>query len=950
MSSAIAPARNGAAPKRNVLHMLQRMAQFGAWNYLHATGRMRWSDELCRLLGLPSGSAPSLLEATACYAQQHRARMSRLLDECLLHGRSFDEQAQILHASGEIRWVRVLGEAVRESSGQISGARGIVQDIERQKQLEDDADRLAERFTNTLESITDAFYTVDREWRFTYVNREAERLLQRSRAQLMGRGLWEEFPDLATRPAHMELRRAMERNSALYLEEHFADTDSWYEVRAYPSEEGLTVYYRDITEARRNAEALRLSEQRFQTVTRAITDSVYDFDLVSGKLWRSENMRSMFGYTSQDFEGGLEGWVLRLHPEDRGRMLESMQTIMAGTSNEWAEEYRFQRADGSYAYVLDRAILTRDENGQVIRTVGALMDLSERRLAQEMQRLADARIQEQAALLDKARDAIVVCTLDNVIRYWNKGAERLYGWTLQEAIGSSLAELLYEDPQALGEATAQVLASGEWSSEVLERHKDGRILQVEVNWTLVRDEQGQPKHIFAIKSDISRRKQSEQKIRQLAFYDTLTGLPNRQMLMDRLQANLEREAYRDCMGALLFIDLDNFKTLNDTLGHAYGDMLLQQVAQRLLECVRGGDLVARLGGDEFVVVLENLDASQELASQQARMVGLKILAALNRPFQLQDHQHYAPPSIGVTLLDDHQRQMGELLKRADLAMYQAKAGGRNTLRFYEPQMQAAISSRAVFEADMRRALEQGEFKLVYQPQVDQDSRVVGAEALLRWHHPERGLILPADFIGRAEETGLIWPLGQWALENACAELARWQQDAGMAGLDLSVNVSVRQFHHPHFVERVLAILRRTGANPRRLKLELTESMLLKNFDDTIAKMRTLKARGIGFCLDDFGAGYSSLTYLRRLPLDVLKIDGAFIRDLMVDSHNLVIARTIIALGRGLGLQVIAEGVYNRHQRQFLSDEGCQLIQGFLISEPLEPARLREFVRDIGQSQ
>jgi diguanylate cyclase (GGDEF)-like protein len=387
-------------------------------------------------------------------------------------------------------------------------------------------------------------------------------------------------------------------------------------------------------------------------------------------------------------------------------------------------------------------------------------------------------------------------------------------------------------------------------------------------------------------------------------------------------------------GALLFIDLDNFKTLNDTLGHDTGDMLLQQVAERLRNCVRETDTVARLGGDEFVVMLEDLSANPEEAATQTEAVGEKILDSLNKNYQLGRKHHHNTPSIGITLFAGQRCTMDELLKWADLAMYQAKAAGRNTLRFFDPEMQAVVTARAAIETDLNEALLKNQFQLYYQAQVDGTGKLTGVEALIRWRHPLRGLVSPAEFIPVAEDSGLIVTLGRWVVKTACAQLAAWAERPGMENLTIAVNVSARQFHHNDFVAQVLAALEHTGANPARLKLELTESMLANDVDEIIAKMTSLKAKGVAFSLDDFGTGYSSLSYLKRLPLDQLKIDQSFVRDILTDANDAAIARTVIALADSMGLAVIAEGVETEAQRELLAHQGCHAYQGYLFSRPL----------------
>jgi len=440
-------------------------------------------------------------------------------------------------------------------------------------------------------------------------------------------------------------------------------------------------------------------------------------------------------------------------------------------------------------------------------------------------------------------------------------------------------------------------------------------------------------------SDITRAKAAEDEIKLLAFYDPLTGLPNRRLLLDRLNQAMAFAARSDQTGALLFIDLDNFKTLNDTLGHNFGDLLLQQVAKRLEACVRDVDTIARLGGDEFVVMLENLSREPLEAAEQAKAIGTKIIATLNQTYELGSHFYQNTPSIGVTLFNDNRQSIDDLLKQADIAMYQSKKAGRNTLHFFDPLMQEAINARASLETELRKAVINNQFQLYYQiqvgdPQRDGNQRPIGAEALIRWIHPERGLISPGEFISLAEDTELILPVGQWVLETACTQIRQWQHNPQTENLVLSVNVSAKQFRHPDFVAQVSATVGRQAIPPYLLKLELTESLLLNNVSDTIAKMNALKELGVQFSLDDFGTGYSSLQYLKMLPFAQLKIDQSFVRDLGTDSNDRAIVITIIAMAKSLNMNVIAEGVEDQEQLNFLLQEGCVQYQGYLFGRPV----------------
>ncbi|MBI2277901.1 MAG: EAL domain-containing protein [Dechloromonas sp.] len=443
--------------------------------------------------------------------------------------------------------------------------------------------------------------------------------------------------------------------------------------------------------------------------------------------------------------------------------------------------------------------------------------------------------------------------------------------------------------------------------------------------------------------DITDRKEAEKQINDLAFYDRLTGLPNRTLLLERLKHNQAENNRSGNFGALLVIDLDNFKMLNNTLGHDVGDQLLKQVAQRLTGCLRESDTVARLGGDEFGVILENLASSQDEAAARTEAAGKNILSVFDKSYQLNLVVHHSTASIGATLFQGSSIAIDELMKQADLSMYKAKSAGRNRICFFDPAMEASIKQRMALQEEMIRALDEQQFLLYYQPQVAGE-RIIGTEALLRWQHAERGMISPGDFIPIAEETGLILLLGQFVLEAACQQLAEWAKQPAMAHLTIAINVSALQFRQHNFVSQVLTTLENTAANPQRLKLELTETILVDNVDETIKKMFLLKASGVSFSLDDFGTGYSSLSYLKRLPLDQLKIDQSFVRDILSDPNDAAIAKTVVALAQSLGIGVIAEGVETEAQRDFLANAGCHAYQGYLFSRPLPLEKFNAFAQ------
>jgi len=556
---------------------------------------------------------------------------------------------------------------------------------------------------------------------------------------------------------------------------------------------------------------------------------------------------------------------------------------------------------------------------------------------------ADLRI---AATAFDAQEGMLITDANNEILRVNRAFTMITGFEPEEVVGKnpSLLKSGLQDAEFYQVMWARIASSGAWDGEIWNRRKNGEIYPEFLTITAVKDANGNVSNYVATFNDITANKLAEDQIRNLAFYDPLTNLPNRRLLMDRLHQALTVSARNKREGALLFIDLDNFKALNDTLGHGTGDQLLQQVATRLVACVREGDTVARLGGDEFVVMLEDLSENSLEAAAQAELIGEKILVSLNRLYQLGSCEYRSTPSIGITLFNDKQDDSEDLMKQADIAMYQAKNAGRNTMRFFDPQMQENINSRATLEDALRNAIERKEFQLYYQIQVDALHRSLGAEVLIRWNNPELGFVSPAQFIPLAEDTGLMLPIGQWVIETACAQLKAWQPDPLTRDLVLAVNVSAKQFRQPDFASKVLEVIQRFGINPSQLKLELTESMLVENIEGTIDTMNALKATGVLFSLDDFGTGYSSLQYLKRLPLDQLKIDQSFVRDLVEDANDRAIVRTIIAMAESLNLDIIAEGVETEEQRQLLEDKGCKNFQGYLFSKPVPIAQFEALLR------
>ena len=900
----------------DLMGWLEQSARAGTWIVTLPEGNLAISDHLAWFLAwppggpLPLGVAGSCESALAFYAPPFRNRMADVLRTCVENASPFDEEVQVLTADGQLRWARACGRALRDVAGTVTGVQGVLHDLTEKKLAEQASQAITLRLSSTLASLTEAFATLDWEGRFTYVNPEGERLLQHKTSTLTGQPVWQ-----VLRGAHTTGQAGM------------VDT---------PAGDGLEALFHNVLQT-------------------GLTQEMEEFDTRLGK------------------------WLaMRVHPF----------------------------ADGVAIYLRDVSH-SRQSHEQLLLLQTSIAQLN------------DMVMITEAGPLDAPGPRIV---------FVNDAFERRTGYTRSEVMGRSPRFLQGKRTQRseLDRLREALESLQPVRVELINYTKHGEPYWVELEIVPVDYFHRGVTHWVAVARDISERKAAEDEIEGLAFYDALTELPNRQMLMVRLERALATNSpasppaagtppapapqlgaakppgpqttyFADTVpgftdfaptqpgmaapappppgrnrrkraapaaalttSALMFIDLDHFKILNDTLGHATGDLLLQKVALRLASCVRLSDTVARLGGDEFVVMLENLGRDEEgdttsppdpdSALHKARVVGEKIVASLSEPFDLAGHQHHCTCSVGITLFGSQPITLSDVLKQADLAMYQAKAAGRNGVCFFDPAMQSLAISNAALTSDMRRGLREGEFELFYQPQVGRDGRMFGVEALLRWQHPERGMITPDDFIPQAEESGLIMPLGEWVLQTACEQLATWGKRPETEKLSIAINVSMRQFRHPEFVEQVLAMIAQTGIRAHRLKLELTESLLATGLEITIAKMGRLKDAGVTLSIDDFGIGYSALSYLKYLPLDQLKIDRAFVKDVLTDPNDAAIARTIIGLAQSLGLGVVAEGVETEEQRAFLAKHGCECYQGWLFCKALPIDKLEAFMQVIWHAE
>lgn len=696
----------------------------------------------------------------------------------------------------------------------------------------------------------------------------------------------------------------------------------------------LVSYCQEAWRALHASEALHRSEQKYRLIFEQLQD-VYCEMLLDGTIVEiSPSVATVLHYRRDELLYS-NFWKLCNRPEHRGRLLERLQR--QGKVSDY--EVSLRNRGGQTVICSITARFGSEPVGTPSRICGTLRDISDRKQAENALRASEVR---HRTVLNTMREGLITLDEAGLVQSCNPAAEQIFQYHAADLVGQPFTGLLSRPEQPDDRRLLEQCLANRQAHEMEGRQQNGKVFPLELSAAEMR--LGEQRLFNVLVRDITERKQAEVQIERQAYYDALTQLPNRTLLLDRLQQALARTRRHGQQGAVLFLDLDRFKNINDSLGHSVGDSLLQEVATRLSGSLRQEDTAARLGGDEFVVLLNELGSDAETTARHAQGVADKLRELLSRPYLIAGYELYVTPSIGIALFQTGSEPVDDILKHADAAMYQSKADGRNTSRFYLPAMQAAADERLALEKDLRVALSREELSLYFQPQLDADGRVIGAEALLRWQHPQRGMVPPTTFIPVAEETGLIHPLGEWVLWRACLYLKEWG-DAGFTETFryLAVNVSPWQFRQIDFVAQVERILQQTGAKPGRLALELTEGVVIDNVADTIVKMQALQRLGVHFSMDDFGTGYSSLTYLKQLPLDVLKIDKSFVRDVATDPNDAAIVATIIAMASHLGLAVIAEGVETDTELDFLYQHGCRAYQGYYFSRPLPAVAFQRFL-------
>jgi diguanylate cyclase (GGDEF)-like protein/PAS domain S-box-containing protein len=788
--------------------------RIGTWELDLQTDECLISPEMAELMDFSSEQTTVAgAQWWAAIVPEDRASMSSALAPPIASDAPFELEFRIALKDGTPRWLHSRGAVSRDASGKALRMHGVSIDVTERKRVEGELRESGKRITNILESITDAFVAVDRQWRYTYINERASNTLQRTREELLGKNLWEEFPEAVGLPAYREFHRAMTSGTSVHFEEFNPWQGIWVEINAYPSEGGLAIYFRDITERKRHEEQL--------------------------------------GY--------------------------------------------------------------------------------------------------HAHLLENIQDAVMATDEKFVLTAWNKGAESMFGWSADEVLGRKVYEVVrseYSEEQ-LTQLLREISESGQLRTDVARYRKDGSPIYAEELTIALRGEQGEISGYLSIMRDLTERKESERlrrsetRLRYQAFHDPLTGLANRHLFLEHLEQALRRtERTRGRKVAVLFIDLDNFKVINDSLGHEAGDVLLTAVSERLQGCLRLENTLARFGGDEFTILLEEVANPNE-----AVRVAERILETFRSPFVLDGREVVVTASIGIALGTASTTNSEELLRDADTAMYRAKEQGTLKYAFFGRSMYERTLARLDMENELWRASENDEFEVHYQPIVNLGTgEAWGMEALVRWQHPEKGLLHPSQFVPLAEENGLIVPIGELAMEDAC-KLAKELQRSRPRHRQLFavVNYSARQLEHPGSTHSVEVILRRTGLQAGLLQLDITETAYVSAAAAHESNLDNLKGLGAGISIDDFGMGYSSLSYLKRLPADILKVDKSFVAGLGEDIQDTAIVQMVIDLAHTFGMEVVAEGVESKKQAEQLKEMGCDMAQGYYFARPLPPEALSEFL-------
>ncbi|HEY6239375.1 MAG TPA: EAL domain-containing protein [Burkholderiales bacterium] len=942
------------------------------------------SDNLSRRIGQASGSVigktrwelPTLNMTEADWAA-HRALLEA-------HEPFRDLQWHRLDREGKLHIASISGKPIFDAEGRFRGYRGIGRDITESKQSEE----ALRRFRASMDMSGDMILLVDRKtMRFVDVNETVCRNLGYSREELLGLAPQDILP-MTLEELEAVYDEMIATGSTQGMQSYYRCKDGStlpFESRRRVMRSGdswiIVATARDIRERIAQEEALRKSNERFDMAVQATNDVIWDWNLVTDQIWWNENFTKVFGYPRDTPDSTVKSWYEGIHPDDQGRVIAGVHRLIGAGGENWSDEYRFRRQDGSFVHVLDRGQVVRDKEGQAVRMIGAMADISSRKQAEERihnqalrQRLIAEFGQQAFAstdvedVLSRAVELVSVslkADFCSVLELEEGGKQLLikaaFGWpreiverrTVPIRPGSNLEFVLSRREPLIVEDLAK---DGRFSDSPLPSLGARSGIQVPIFGTAgtfgllsahVRKERGFGQDDASFLQSVANilavaieRKDAEERLSYLAQFDSLTGLPNRHLFHDRLMKSMAHARRSGHPMAVLFIDLDRFKLVNDTKGHSAGDKLLKEAGTRLSQCVRSGDTVGRFGGDEFGAIVSDLAKLGD-----AGVVAQKVLDALAQPFKLDALETYVSASIGITLFPADGDNPEALVMNADTAMYRAKEQGRNTYQYFTREMNQRALARVQMEGALRRAIDRGEFLLHYQPKVDLAStHICGFEALLRWQHPDRGLVLPGEFVPVLEEAGLIVPVGEWVLREVCKQILAWQSE-GLPVRPVTVNLSARQFQQKDFESIVRHTLREARIDPGLVQFELTESLLMSDPEGAARTLRGLKDSGVKISVDDFGTGYSSLAYLKRFPIDALKIDHSFVRDITTDPEDAMITLAIIGLAHNLKLRVVAEGVETQEQLELLAANGCDEIQGYHFSVPTTAEECATMLRE-----
>lgn len=984
------------------LNEAQRVAHVGSWRLDSVTNQVVWTEELYRMLGLDPGQPPPpYTEHQRLFTPESWKQLNTALPRAQETGVPYELELEMVRPDGAKGWMLARGEPQRDETGRIVGVRGTAQDITERKRAEHDARRV-NRLYATLGQTNEAIvHSKSQQELLPAITRIAIELgglvcawigfLDETTGfvipvSVYGQGssyadgirisVDPDVPEgqgpggVALRAGHPEAcnhfladprtaawhaaARAMGIASAaafplrqggkvVGLLSLYSDEPSFFEGDVIRLLDEIAV---DISfaldnfaheERRRETEkAMRESEMRLRLALAASKQGIYDLDLQTGKRTYNREYVEMLGYNMEGFHEDADTFFEQIHPADRAVWLSNYNGYFSGDLPDFRIEFRMRTADGGWKWILSMgAVVEDDDEGKPLRFIGTHTDISERKAHEDRMRLS-------ASVFESSNEAIVITDADLNIISVNNAFTSVTGYASEEVCGKHVRLLQSDrhDATYYDAMWRQINEYGQWQGELWDRRKNGEIYPTLAAISVVRNETGVVTHYVGISADITQNKHAEERIQQLAYYDALTGVPNRLLLQDRAQRALAQAQRDGTELALLFIDLDRFKTINDSLGHKIGDLLLQEVAGRLKKIVRDTDTVSRLGGDEFLILLsvEGVDGAARIAR--------RLLVTVSEPYEIGGHSLRITCSIGISVFPKDSTSFEELFKNADVAMYKAKGSGRDAFHFYTSEMDAGAMERLELENSLRQALADNQFVLYYQPQINLINHlVVGAEALIRWQHPKLGLVSPATFIPIAEESGLIAPIGEWVLREACRQNRAWQKDRVLS-VPVAVNLSIRQFSLSDMLVVVSDALRDTGLSATRLELEITEGLMMQDAERTLSVLNELKAKGVRIAVDDFGTGYSSLSYLKRFPLDRLKIDQSFVRDLVISRDDQAIASAITTLGHSLGLTVIAEGVETTEQLAILRSLGCNEVQGYLFGKPMSAQELEQYVRSL----